>query len=416
MAKPLFRKEALDAQRDKFLGELTVARPLPLWVFTLLAAAIAIALISVAVWGQYQRRERVVGFLASEVGSVPLLISDAGQVKKIDVQEGEEVKAGQALAHVSIDRTTSSAASSSDKVLEEISRRSAILDQERQETLILGEHQIDQVHKRISDLKNEIAALDAQIELQKQRLKSARDVEVRYEGLAKDHFISDVGVQQKRDDVTDQQLKLATLARDRASLQKDLGEAEMDEPALRLKTTAQVNQIARQMSELTQTSAEESLLAETVIHAPIAGTVTNISIAQGQVVAADTPFATIIPADNRLHAELLVPTRAIGFVHTGQPVQLRYEAFPYERFGQYRGQIENVGKTAWMQGEHVGPLALREPAYRIIVRLERQSVRSGDQELTLRPGMLVSADLLMEKRTLLEWLFQPLLQLRERMK
>jgi membrane fusion protein len=415
MAKALFRKEALDAQRDKFLGELTVARPLSLWLLTLLAVALAAMLISVTVWGQYQRRERVQGFLASEIGSVPMLISDAGQVKEIDVQEGEQVSAGQPLAHVTIDRTTSSA-SSSDKVLEEIGRRRAILAQERDETIALGEHEIEQVHKRIADLRNEIAALDGEINLQKQRLKSSRDVEARYEGLSKDHFISDVGVQQKRDDVTDQELKLATLARERASLQKDLGAAQLDEPSMRLRTTTQVEQIARQLSELAQTSTEESLLGETIIHAPINGTVTNIAVSRGQIVAADTPLATIIPTDGRLHAELLVPTRAIGFVSPGQAVLLRYEAFPYERFGQYKGVVETVGKTAWMQGEHVGPLSIREPAYRITVSLERQTVRSGSQDLALRPGMLVSADLLMEKRTLLEWLFQPLLQLRERMR
>jgi membrane fusion protein len=416
MSKPLFRKEALDAQRDKFLGELTVARPLPLWWFTVLAAAIAVCLICLTIWGQYQRRERVQGYLASEIGSVPMLISDAGQVTAIQVREGEEVKAGQALAHVTIDRTTSSAASSSGAVLEEIGKRRAILDQERDETISLGEREVEQVHKRVGDLKNEIGALDGEITLQKQRLKSARDVETRYEGLAQDHFISDVGVQQKRDDVTDQQLKLATLMRDRASLEKELGATQLDEPTMRLKTTTQVKQIARQMSELAQTSAEESLLGETIIHAPISGTVTNIAVSQGQIVAADTPLATIIPSDSRLHVELLVPTRAIGFVHAGQPVQLRYEAFPYERFGQYHGTVESVGKTAWMQGERVGPLSIREPAYRIIVLLERQTVRSGKEDLALRPGMLVSADLLMEKRTLLEWLFQPLLQLRERMR
>ena len=111
MSKPLFRQEAIDAQRQKFLGEITTARPVPLWGFVALAGFIAIALICVAVWGQYTRRERVVGFLASEVGSVPMLISDAGQVKEIDVREGQEVARGAPLIHVTVDRTTTSAAS-----------------------------------------------------------------------------------------------------------------------------------------------------------------------------------------------------------------------------------------------------------------------------------------------------------------
>src|SRR6476646_5261588 len=59
MPRQLFRQEAIDAQREKFLGEATIARPVPAWVFTLLAAGTAALLIIVAVWGQYTRHERV---------------------------------------------------------------------------------------------------------------------------------------------------------------------------------------------------------------------------------------------------------------------------------------------------------------------------------------------------------------------
>src|SRR5258708_22228850 len=63
MPRPLFRQEAIDAQREKFLGEATIARPVPGLVFTLLAAGVAFLLIAVALWGQYTRRERVEGLL-----------------------------------------------------------------------------------------------------------------------------------------------------------------------------------------------------------------------------------------------------------------------------------------------------------------------------------------------------------------
>jgi membrane fusion protein len=112
---------------------------------------------------------------------------------------------------------------------------------------------------------------------------------------------------------------------------------------------------------------------------------------------------------------LLVPTRAIGFVAKGQDVVLRYEAFPHERFGQYRGVISDIGRSVWTAGERVGPLSAREPVYRVDVALDKQSVAALGQEFPLRPGMLVNADLLLEKRTLLEWIFEPVLQLKGRL-
>ena len=160
---------------------------------------------------------------------------------------------------------------------------------------------------------------------------------------------------------------------------------------------------------------EQDVKREMVVTAPIDGTVTNIAPARGQTVAADSRFATLLPKNSPLHAELLVPTRAIGFVKPGQQVLMRYEAFPYERFGQYAGKVESVGKDVWTQGASLGPLSVREPVYRIVVELDRQDITTNDQSFPLRAGMVVNADLLLEKRTLLEWLFQPVMQLRRRM-
>jgi membrane fusion protein len=110
-----------------------------------------------------------------------------------------------------------------------------------------------------------------------------------------------------------------------------------------------------------------------------------------------------------------VPTRAVGFVKPGQEVVLRYEAFPHERFGQYRGVVTSIGRDVWTQGDRVGPLSAKEPVYRVDVKLDRQAVSALGQEYALRPGMLVNADLLLERRTLLEWIFEPVLSLKGRL-
>jgi membrane fusion protein len=60
-------------------------------------------------------------------------------------------------------------------------------------------------------------------------------------------------------------------------------------------------------------------------------------------------------------------------------------------------------------------MTVREPVYRIDVELERQTVAAGGQEVPLRPGMLVNADILLEKRTVFEWIFEPVLELRGRL-
>ncbi len=381
MPRPLFRQEAIDAQREKFLGEATIARPVPGLVFTLLAAGVAFLLIAVALWGQYTRRERVEGFLALDTGAARVLIPDSGRVTDLLIKEGDEVKAGDAMAKVSLDRATGSGASTSEAVAAEMQNRRAILEKEQNQWRDLGTQQVEQLRRRVRDLDGELGQIDREMKLQEVRIKSAREQLERYHGLAGEKkFVSEALVKQKQDEVTDQEIKAQTLRRQRGQVERDQNESKR----------------------------------ETVIRAPMAGVVTNIAVNQGQSIPADSPFAMGIPKGSGMHVELLVPTRAIGFIKPGQEALLRYEAFPYARFGQYRGSVSAVGRSVWTQGDRIGPLSAKEPVYRVDVKMERQDVSALGQDFALRPGMLVNADLLLEKRTLLEWVFEPVLQLKGR--
>ena len=415
MSKKLFRQEAIDAQREKFFGEATIARPLPFWVLTALAAAAALMIIAVAVWGQYTRRERVEGYLALDVGAAKVLIPDAGRIVELMVKEGQEVALGAPLAKISYDRSTEASSSTSGAVAKELAQRRTILEKEQGQWRDLGEQQVQQLRKKVVDLQSELTQIDAEMKLQEKRLISAREQAQRFAELAKDKFYSEVAVRQKQDDVTDQEIRLQALKRQRITLDRELSNARMEEPTITLKARAQVDQVSRQISEVQQTLAIEDARRETVIRAPINGTVTNIAINQGQSVAADALLATVLPKGSVLHVELLVPTRAIGFVTKGKEVVIRYEAFPFERFGQYRGVIAEVSQAVWSAGEKVGPLAIKEPVYRVDVILDKQTVAALGHEYPLRSGMLVNADIMLEKRSLLEWIFEPVIQLRGRL-
>ena len=409
MSRNLFRQEAIDAQREKYLGETTLARPVAYWVYTLLAAAIALVIVAVAIWGEYTRRERVEGYLALDVGAARVLIPDPGRVAELLIKEGDEVAAGAPIARITYDRSTAETSAT------ELASRRNLLEREQQQVKELGEQQVAQVRKRVKDLEGELAQADREIKLQKERVRSAREQATRFQQLAKEKFVSDLVAKQKQDEVTDQEIKLQALRRTRSQVDRDLSAAKMEEPSIQLRSRGQVDQVSRQLSELQESLAGAEARRETVIKAPVSGTVTNIAVVRGQSVPADTPLATVLPKGSGLHVELLVPSRAIGFIQKGQQVVLRYEAFPHERFGQYGGTVLEISRNVWAPGDKIGPLTVREPVYRVDVKLERQSVAALGAEIALRPGMLVNADILLERRTLLEWLFEPVLQLRGRL-
>jgi membrane fusion protein len=120
----------------------------------------------------------------------------------------------------------------------------------------------------------------------------------------------------------------------------------------------------------------------------------------------------IIPADAVLRAELFVPARAIGFVKAGQSVRLLYDAFPYQQFGTYRGQVAKASQTILTGSDVGGPIKLNEPAYRVNVALDRPDIDAYGQKIRLQPGMLLKADIILERRSLMRWLINPLLSVR----
>ncbi|EJI84483.1 HlyD family secretion protein [Alishewanella aestuarii B11] len=152
-----------------------------------------------------------------------------------------------------------------------------------------------------------------------------------------------------------------------------------------------------------------------LITAPISGRVTNLVAETGANVRAELPLLTIMPDNAELQAILLVPTRAYGFVMPGQRTRLRFDAFPYQRFGLYEGEVIKTAQAIVLPGEVDMPVAVQEPVYRVQVALGQQEIRAYGNTVPLQSGMLLSADIVLEQRSLISWLFEPILSLQGRL-
>jgi membrane fusion protein len=117
----------------------------------------------------------------------------------------------------------------------------------------------------------------------------------------------------------------------------------------------------------------------------------------------------LIPEGGRLEAELLAPSRSIGFIKPGQEVRISLQAFPYQRFGTLSGRVRSVSATVLAPAEvAIQGLNIQEPTFRIRVSLSRDAMTAYGESIPLQPGMLVSADVVFDRRSLLQWLFDPI--------
>jgi membrane fusion protein len=127
------------------------------------------------------------------------------------------------------------------------------------------------------------------------------------------------------------------------------------------------------------------------------------------------PLLSLLPTQSRLQGEMLVPSHAIGFIEQGQKVALKYGAFPFQKFGVYEGKVINISKNVLIPNEwqHL-PIHITSPSYRVTVKIDSQQVMAYGKAFSLQPGIQFDAHIRLDERSLLEWLFEPLLSLRGR--
>lgn len=420
MTRSLFRREALEAKSTAFLGATVLRPPLSFAAWSGIAALLAAAVVAFLLFGEYTKRTRVVGITAPDAGLIKLLAPAPGVVIERRVAEGQSVRAGDVLFVLSAERLTDGAGgvlASQTQVLEQLRRRRASLAEEQSRQRLLVAEQSAALRRRLADLTEQAAQLEREIATQAERVASSRAQLARFEELARKQFMSEIAVQQKREEALDQQSRLQQLERNRTAVRSDAASAAAELKQLPLKAEQSLAEVERAIAALEQDLASTEANRQIVIAAPQDGTITAILTDKGQT-ASSQPLATLLPANGKLEAHLYAPSRAVGFVEPGQQVRLRYAAYPYQKFGQHEGKVTQVSRTALAANEVPPQLtALAQQAgadgvYRITVALAQPTVLAYGKPQPLAAGMQLEADILQDTRTLIEWVFEPLVSLR----
>ncbi|MHB1230576.1 MAG: HlyD family type I secretion periplasmic adaptor subunit [Halothiobacillus sp.] len=140
------------------------------------------------------------------------------------------------------------------------------------------------------------------------------------------------------------------------------------------------------------------------LQAPVTGTVQQLSVHTiGGVVTPAQPLMVIVPHDNLMEVDALLPNNDIGFVRPGQVATVKIDTFPYTRYGTISGVVAHVSDDA-IQDEKLGLV------YAMRVRLNQQTILVNDQSIRLSPGMAVSVEIKTGQRRIIEYFLAPLLQ------
>ncbi len=411
MTTPLFRPEALEAHRQQWLGEVRLVRPVSMSVSVLLLLLCAVVIGTWLVLGEYTRKAHVRGLLVPDRGWIRLVSPQVATVAERRVTQGQAVKAGDVLFVLSLDHYTRDGGSQQ-RVHRSLQARQASLLESLTAQARLSRERDAALALRLDTLKRESAQLDAEMDLQRQRLLLSQQALARLESLRADGFATTAQIQTKNEEVLGLRAQVASLERQRSTLAREVAALEGQRRELPLQVQARAGELQREAQALAKESADNDAKHEVVIRAPQDGIVSAVLAEPGQSVVPDAALASLVPANARLQAHLYAPSSALGFIRPQQAVRLRVAAFPYQKFGHQAGLVQQVSSTPLQAGELAAlPLASKpdEPLYRVTVTLDQQHATAYGQEQPLTAGMQLDADVLLERRRLVEWLFAPVL-------
>ena len=418
MPEPLFRPEALQARQPPQYGQIMLLPGASSRWIALVALCVVLALAWLIGWGTYTRRSTVSGQLYPSEGLIRVTSGQPGVVVEQKVQDGQAVKHGDVLFVLSGDRIGPDALDYQRGIANQIEARRHSLEDELRRIVGAERQESEQLRKRMASLRAERGRVTMQAQHQAERIGGAEDAVRRYQGLFKQGFVSRDELLTREAELADLGSKLEGNRRDALALERELTASERELDSLRSRYGTQRAELERAVLLARQEFTEIEARRRIVVTAPADGKVTLLQAEIGQSVDPTRPLAHLLPATAKLVARLYAPSRAAGFLSPGANVLLRYDAFPYQKFGQHLGRVVSVSAAAAvpadLRGYTAAPELAGEPMFAITVSLPEQQIGRAGQGMPLHTGMRVDADLLHETRRLYEWILEPLYAARSR--
>lgn len=406
-----FRPEVMSHRSQRLSGEVSIAVPVS-WqsVGYLIFGGVAATLTFLSV-ASYSRVVTVKGEITTDKGVLAIFPSRNGVVAALSAKNGIVVAAGANLAVIRAEEDRVDGASTGARIEAAVRAQDASLAMQGLAIGAAAKASIQQLQLQQSGLAAEIAQLGSQISLQETLIASAQKSFDRALLVAERGFVSQRDVDLREETLLSRKQALSQLRQALAGKQSALAEAGRNIAQRIAGTAEQQAGLAANRAAVSQLAATTEGARSYVLRAPIAGRIAALVAHPGQTVTAQDPMMTIVPAASVLRAELKVPSSAISFLKPRQTVTLAIDAFPYQRFGTVKGRVLTVSTSPISSRESDGSAI---SVYPISVALDRSTVSAFDRNEPLLVGMTLTARIVTEKQSLIEWLFEPLLAVQRR--
>jgi len=234
----------------------------------------------------------------------------------------------------------------------------------------------------------------------RQSLATAENIAGRYQGLLADGATSALQTLESQAKVDKLRSQVQAEEREVARLEATASATVAgNEAQLRQAIETNLRAIANLTKEIEQTKV---LISNSEVTAPVAGTVFDLSVSRGSVVQAQgepKPLLKLIPSGD-LQAKVYLPNSAIGFIQPGQRADVGLTSFPRDEYGFIPATVQRIGSDALTSEEQQRVLGTSAQGlyFPAVLKLERQTLKAGQRNVPLQPGMSLTADVFLRER------------------
>lgn len=404
----LFRSEFTERRQNRLHGEVVLTQPISIRILAVVLFSIIVVIGFWITLGTYARVETVSGMLVTEQPSARVFAQQEGTVAELSVIEGQKVKKGDQLLVIHSDRQLAGGGDVAGRSLEAVEARRQLSEAQLALVDTRAAAERSRLLAVISSAEVQSSNLLDQVDLQEQVVASNQKIFDQLAEVVERGFVAKIEYERRRQTLLSSQQTLSNLRQRLAGSVAEAEEARAQLSVVGVDAAQGVTNIQEDLQTLLLEKARLEGEHGYVVTAPIDGRVTALTAGVGRPASVGRPLMMVVPVNTELQAELYAPTRAVGMVEPGKEVRLLYDAFPYQKFGSFRGKVSSIARIAVDPREMNIPFPIEEPIYRVRVVLDKQFVDAYGKPTLLQPGMTLQASVVLERQTFLEWMLEPL--------
>ncbi len=333
-----------------------------------------------------------------------------GYVEGVFVQSGQRVKAGEKLLLIRHGRHVAENGTGLADIERTLERRAQLTAERSRSQRRLLMFEQDQWDGRERAQAREIEALGRQIALVERLISLQAKATERTRQMIEQGFYSQALGEDKEREAVDLQLRLQELQRSRQTSESLQREASSQRQANAQRLAQLDMETATEQESLAFQQGELAMKNSAVLVAPSDGLVDSLAVRIGDDVKEKQRMVAVRKVDENFRIELDVPSTAAGFLRVGQRVDVKYDAFPYLKYGFGKGEVTFIGTTSVQ--DSLDETRSGEAVFKAVAQasLPTGLARTGDYQLRDRMG--VQVEVVVMERALYQWIFDPLIAAR----